>query len=138
MVGSLERIKQDVEVNIPSEKSFGIVFSIVFVLVGLHPLLFRENVIIWPLCVSFVILVLAYRFPNTLIFPNKMWFKLGLTMGSIIAPIVMLIVYISTLVPIGLLMKLIGKDPLNRKFDSETESYWMKREGPLSSMKDQF
>ena len=121
-----------------SEKSFGIVFSIVFLIVALYPLIDSRGFHLWALIVSGVFLLLALLAPRTLSGPNKLWFKFGLLLGSIIAPIVMVIIYFVTVLPIGLIMRLLGKDLLKQKLDKNVKSYWIERTDPIGSMKNQF
>lgn len=120
------------------EKSFGVVFSIVFLIVALYPLVNSEEFRIWALIVSTVFLLLAFVVPQVLALPNKLWFKFGMLLGSIIAPIVMAIVYFLTVLPTGLIMRLLGKDLLKQKIDKNAKSYWIKRDEPMGSMKNQF
>jgi hypothetical protein len=128
--------------HIPTEqsspKSFGIVFSIVFLIVALFPLISSDSVRSWALIVSVVFLLLAFVVPQVLSLPNKLWFKFGILLGSIIAPIVMAFVYFATVLPIGLIMRLSGKDLLNQKLDKNSKSYWIERKEPIGSMKNQF
>ena len=121
-----------------SEKSFGVVFSIVFLIISLFPLISAEDVRVWALIVSAIFLLLAYLSPKTLRLPNKLWFKLGIFLGSIVAPIVMTLVYFVTVLPTGLIMRLLGKDLLRKKLDKNTKSDWIERSEPLGSMKNQF
>ena len=121
-----------------SEKSFGIVFSIVFLIVALYPLIDSEGLRIWALIISAIFLLLAFIAPNTLSLPNKLWFKFGILLGSIIAPIVMALVYFLTVLPTGLIMRLLGKDLLKQKLDKDAKSYWIERSEPMGSMKNQF
>jgi hypothetical protein len=122
----------------PSEKSFGIVFSIVFFLISVYPLLTGESIYLWAAYVSATFLILAYSMPKLLVLPNKLWFKFGIMLSTFISPIIMGIVYFSTVVPIGLIMKIIGKDSLHRKLDKGTKSYWIERREPIRSMINQF
>tara|TARA_B110000008_G_C16906202_1_gene538800 strand:+ start:642 stop:1127 length:486 start_codon:yes stop_codon:yes gene_type:complete len=128
--------------HIPTEqsspKSFGVVFSIVFLIVSLYPLINYEFLSIWALIVSVVFLLLAFIAPNTLSLPNKLWFKFGMLLGSIIAPIVMALVYFVTVLPTGLIMRLLDKDLLKQKIDKNAKSYWIERNEPMGSMKNQF
>ena len=128
--------------NLPVEesspKSFGIVFSIVFLIVSLYPLTNFKGISIWALIVSIIFLLLAFLAPKILTLPNKLWFKFGILLGSIIAPIVMAFVYFATVLPIGLIMRLSGKDLLNQKLDKNSKSYWIERKEPIGSMKNQF
>ena len=120
------------------EKSFGIVFSIVFLIVSLYPLINSEGLRIWALVVSAIFLLFAFLAPTILILPNKLWFKFGMLLGSIVAPIVMLLVYFITVLPVGLIMRLLGKDLLKQKLDKNAKSYWIERSEPIGSMKNQF
>ena len=121
-----------------STKSFGVVFFIVFLIIALYPLINSEELRIWALVTSFVFLFLAFVAPKTLSIPNMLWFKFGLLLGSIIAPIVMALVYFVTVVPTGLIMRLLGKDLLKQKLDKNVKSYWIERSKPMGSMKNQF
>jgi hypothetical protein len=121
-----------------SEKSFGIVFSIVFLIVALYPLTNSEDVRFWALIVSAVFLLLAFVVPQMLTLPNKLWFKFGILLGSIVAPVVMALVYFLTVLPTGLIMRLLGKDLLKQKLDKGAKSYWIERTEPMGSMKNQF
>jgi hypothetical protein len=121
-----------------SEKSFGVVFSIVFLIVALHPLINSEDIHVWALVISAVFLLLAYIAPKILSIPNKLWFKFGMLLGSIVAPIVMALVYFVTVLPTGLIMRLLGKDLLKQKLDKNAKSYWIERSEPMGSMKNQF
>ena len=122
----------------PSEKSFGVVFSIVFLIVALYPLINSESLRIWALVTSIIFFFLAFLAPKILVLPNKLWFKFGLLIGSIVAPIVMAFVYFATVLPTGLIMHLLGKDLLKQKLDKNAKSYWIKRTEPMGSMKNQF
>ena len=128
--------------HIPTEKSspksFGIVFSIVFLIVALYPLTNSGDIHIWAIVVSAIFLTLAFVEPQILALPNKLWFKFGMLLGSIIAPIVMALVYFLTVLPTGLIMRLLGKDLLKKKLDKNAKSYWIKRSEPIGSMKNQF
>ena len=90
-----------------SERSFGIVFSMFFLIVGLYPLLDGDGLRLWSLIVAFIFLILAYLAPKALSIPNKLWFKLGMLLGAIVAPIVMALVYFVTVLPTGLIMRVL-------------------------------
>ena len=122
----------------PSEKSFGVIFSIVFLIVSLYPLINSESLRIWALFVSTIFFLLAFVAPKVLVLPNKLWFKFGLLLGSIVAPIVMAFVYFVTVLPTGLIMRILGKDLLKQKIDKNAKSYWIERKEPMGSMKNQF
>ena len=113
--------------KISSNKSFGILFCIVFVLIAAWPAMHEGQLRIWPIPISFVFLVLGLLNSKLLSPLNLALIKFGELLGRIIAPIVMAIVYFLIITPIGLFMRLIGKDLLNTKF-SKDHSYWIKRE----------
>jgi len=121
-----------------SEKSFGNVFAVVFFLIALYPLLDGGDPQLWAVGVAFLLAAVAYLAPRLLALPNKLWFKLGMALGAVITPIVMGLVYFTTVVPVGLVMRLMGKDLLQQKLDAEAKSYWIERKQPVGSMKDQF
>ena len=134
----MQEISRHVSTEQSSEKSFGVVFSIVFLIVALYPLITSESLRIWALVVSIIFFLLAFLAPKILVLPNKLWFKFGLLIGSIVAPIVMAFVYFVTVLPTGLIMRLLGKDLLKQKLDKNAKSYWVKRSEPMGSMKNQF
>jgi hypothetical protein len=126
------------EVKSESEKNFGIVFATVFLLIGLYPLMDAEGVRLWAVGMALVFATLAYLAPKTLSLPNKLWNKLGMLLNIVAAPVVMTLVFFTTVVPIGLIMRLIGKDLLRLKLDKNVESYFIGRNQSVESMKDQF
>jgi hypothetical protein len=125
------------DVKIGSNRSFGIVFSIVFLLISIYPLINDESIRIWSLIISLIFLVLGIINSNILSPLNKLWFKFGIFLGKIISPIIMGIIFFLVVTPIGLIMRLIGKDVLNLKY-SNHKSYWIEKTGPKSKMKNQF
>ena len=128
-----------IEVKLGSEKNFGLVFALVFLIVALFPLLGEGSVRYIPLGISAALAVLAFVFPPVFRIPNKLWFRFGLLLGSIMTPVVMGVVYFTTIVPMGLVMKMRGKDLLNTKLDPERKSYWHERTpDDMQSMKNQF
>ena len=125
------------DVKIGSNRSFGIVFFIVFLLISIYPLINNEDIRIWSLLVSLIFLVLGLINSNILSPLNKLWFKFGILLGKIISPIIMAIIFFLVVTPIGLIMRLLGKDVLNLKY-SKIRSYWIEKSGPKSKMKNQF
>ena len=123
--------------NKSSNKSFGIVFFIVFLLIGIYPLLNQEDVRIWSLVISSIFLILGLLDSKILYPLNKIWFKFGIVLGKIVSPLVMGIIFFIVVTPIGLLMKLLKKDLLNLKFNKHN-SYWVEKNEPKSKMKNQF
>ena len=125
------------DIKIGSNRSFGIVFFIVFLIISIYPILNNENVRIWALIISFIFLILGLLNSKLLNPLNKIWFKFGLFLGKIISPFVMGVIFFCVVTPIGLLMKLLKKDLLNLKFN-KNNTYWIKKSGPKSKMKNQF
>jgi len=125
------------DVKIGSNKSFGIVFFIVFLLISLYPLTNHENIRIWSLIISLIFLILGLLNSKILNPFNKLWFKFGMILGRIISPIIMSIIFFLVVTPIALIMKLLKKDLLNLKFN-KTNTYWIEKSGPKSKMKNQF
>ena len=125
------------DVKVGSNRSFGIVFFVVFLLISLYPLINSENVRHWSLAVSCIFLILGILNSNLLSPLNKIWFKFGILLGRIISPIVMGIIFFLVVTPIAFMMRLLGKDLLNLKYN-DNQSYWIEKSGPKSKMKNQF
>ena len=134
----MSELKSHIETEVGSEKGFGIVFAIIAALVAIYPLLNNGDIHTRWLMVAVLLLITAFFAPRLLSILNKLWFKFGLLLGAIITPLVMTVIYYVSVVPIGLLMKLSGKDILHLKINTKAESYWIKRDEPVRSMKDQF
>ena len=125
------------DVKISSNRSFGIVFFIVFLIIALYPLTHSEEIRVWSAIISLIFLVLGL-FNSKILTPfNKLWFKFGIFLGKIISPIIMGIIFFLVVTPIGLLMRLLGKDLINLKYNNN-KSYWIEKKGPKSKMKNQF
>tara|TARA_X000001036_G_scaffold226846_1_gene212170 strand:- start:87 stop:479 length:393 start_codon:yes stop_codon:yes gene_type:complete len=125
------------DIKISSNRSFGVVFFIVFLLIALYPLLNNNEVRLWFLIISGLFLILGILNSKILSPLNKIWFKFGLLLGKIISPIIMGVIFFLVVTPIGFIMKLLGKDLINLKFNNE-KSYWIEKSGPKSKMKNQF
>ena len=119
-------------------RSFGLLFFIVFLILGLWPLKNGENLNIYFITASIIFLLLGLINSKLLSPLNKSWIKLGEILGIIIAPIVMALVYFVILTPVSLIVRIFGKDLLGLKFLKENETYWIKRKKNLGSMKKQF
>ncbi len=130
-------IKFKNEIKISSNRSFGIVFFIVFLIIALYPLSKNGEIRIWFVIVSLIFLLLGL-FNSKILTPlNKLWFKFGVILGKIISPLVMGIIFFLVVTPIGLVMRLFGKDLLNLRYNLN-KSYWIEKDGPKSKMKNQF
>tara|TARA_B100001059_G_C17449170_1_gene386564 strand:- start:11 stop:397 length:387 start_codon:yes stop_codon:yes gene_type:complete len=125
------------ELNQSSNKNFGIVFFIVFMLISLYPLLNSGNIRFWALIISLIFLFFGILNSQILNPLNKLWFKFGIFLGKIISPLIMAIIFFLVVTPTGLLMKLWRKDLLNLKFNNK-KTYWIEKNGPKSKMKNQF
>ena len=131
-------IKGHISINNGSEKSFGIVFGIVFLIISLYFFSNSQIIYIYSLIISIVFFILSFFSPKTLLIPNLLWFKFGNLIGIIISPIVMFFIYFFTIIPTGLIMRFFRKDLLKLKIKKNTKSYWIKRNEEVSSMKNQF
>ena len=125
------------EIKISSNRSFGIVFFIVFLLIALYPLLKDNDLRIRSLLISFIFLALGLVNSKILTPLNRLWFKFGLLLGRFISPLIMGIIFFVVVTPTGIIMRLFKKDLLNLKYNKK-ESYWINKSGPKSKMKNQF
>ena len=125
------------DIKIGSNRSFGIVFFVVFLLISTYPLINGDELRLWSLIISIVFLFLGLLNSKILNPLNKLWFKFGIFLGKIISPLVMGIIFFLVVTPIGLLMRLLNKDLLNLRFNNNG-SYWIEKTEPKSKMKNQF
>ena len=124
-------------VKISSNRSFGIVFFVVFLLIALYPLTYGGEIRIWSLIISLIFLILGLLNSKILAPLNKIWFKFGILLGKIVSPLIMGVIFFLVVTPIGLIMRLLGKDVLNLRYN-KNKSYWIEKNGPKSKMKNQF
>ena len=124
-------------IKLPSNRNFGIVFFIVFLIIALWPVLKQNEIRIWSLIISFIFFVLGLINSKLLTPLNKLWFKFGILLGNIISPIVMGIVFFLVVTPTGLVMRIFRKDILKLKKNSN-DSYWINKDNTNSSMRNQF
>jgi len=125
------------DIKVGSNRSFGLVFFVVFIIITFYPLLGSENVRLWSLIISLIFLILGLMNSKILTPLNKLWFKFGILLGRIISPLIMGIIFFFVVTPIGLLMKIFKKDLLNLKYEKDI-SYWIEKKEPKSKMKNQF
>ena len=125
------------DVKISSNRSFGIVFFVVFLLIAFYPLVNDRSIHVWSLIISLIFLTLGIINSSILSPLNKIWFKFGILLGKIISPLVMGIIFFIVVTPIGILMKILKKDLLNLKY-TNNKSYWIEKNEPKSKMKNQF
>jgi hypothetical protein len=125
------------ETKVGSNKNFGIVFFVVFILIAVYPLVNDGEIRKWSLIISLVFLILGYLNSKILTPLKILWFKFGIILGKIISPIIMAVIFFLVVTPIALIMRLLGKDVLNLKFRN-IKSYWIEKNGKKSKMKNQF
>ena len=124
-------------IKLGTERNFGLVFTVVFLIISFYPLWFGKNINIWSCIIAFIFFFFAIFLPKVLILPNKLWFKLGFLLGAIVSPIIMGIIFFFVVTPTGLIMKLFNRDLINLK-KSNKKSYWIEKKDIKSSMKNQF
>ena len=125
------------DLKISSNRSFGIVFFVVFLIIALYPIINNQEPRLWSLIISLIFLFLGLLNSKFLTPLNKLWFKFGIFLGNLISPIVMGLIFFSVITPISIIMKLSGKNLLNLKKGSK-ETYWIKKSQLKSKMKNQF
>ena len=118
-------------------KSFGILFFIIFFIYGIWPIFNSNSIRIWSLVIAVVFFILVLFNSKLLVPLNSMWLKFGALLGKIISPIVMAFVYFFVITPIAIIIRLLGKDLLKVKFNTRS-SYWISRDKNIGSMKKQF
>ena len=123
--------------NTVSNKNFGLTFFIVFLIISFWPLMHNEQIRIWSLVIALIFLILGMSNSKILTSLNTIWFKFGLILGKIVSPIVMGIIFFLIVTPISIIMRILGKDLLNLKYNNR-KSYWIEKRGPKSKMKNQF
>ena len=123
--------------KIPSNRNFGIVFSVVFFLVGIYFFFNDSSIFYYLLSFSLLFLILGLANSKILTIPNKLWFRFGLFLGKIISPVVMGLIFFLVVTPIAIIMKILKKDLLNLNFNNN-KSYWIKKDSVKSNMKKQF
>ena len=116
--------------------TFGILFFILFIIIGLYPLKSGGVIRIWSIILSSVFLIITFIKPNLFTFLNKLWIKFGILLGKIISPIIMGLVFFFVVTPVGILVKIFKKDVMGLKRGKS--SYWINRKDKLQSMKRQF
>ncbi len=125
------------DIKIGSNKSFGIVFFIVFLIIALYPMLKGQDLRLWSLIISLIFLILGIINSTVLTPLNKIWFKFGILLGNIISPIVMAIVFFVVVTPTGIIMKILRKDLIGLKKNNKN-TYWIEKKAKMTSMKNQF
>ena len=120
-----------------SNRSFGIVFFIVFFIIGIYPILNNEGIRLWSIFISLIFLLLGIKNSRSLTPLNIIWFKFGMFLGKIVSPLIIGLIFFLVVTPTGIIMKILGKDLLKLKKNNK-KSYWIERTYFKSNMKDQF
>ncbi len=123
--------------KLPSNRSFGFLFFVVFITIGLWPIANNESIKIWLILIALIFFILGMLNSKILTPLNKMWMSFGVLLGNFVSPIVMGIIFFGIVTPTGLLLKLFNKDILNLK-KSSNDTYWLKKDNSNNSMKNQF
>lgn len=132
--------RQD-EVRGSSDRAFGLVFAGVFAIIGLLPLILGGHLRLWAVGIAIGFAAVALVMPRLLAPANRLWTRFGLLLHRIVSPLVLAIMFFVAITPTGLLMRLLGKDPLRLRFESDRPSYWIDRVPPgpsPESLEDQF
>jgi hypothetical protein len=128
--------KQEIKINKKNNITFGILFFVLFLIIGLYPLVSVGVIRIWSVVLSLVFLTITIIRPNLFTFLNRSWIQFGILLGKIISPIIMGLVFFFVVTPIGILVRILKKDVMGLKRGAS--SYWIDREDKLQSMKKQF
>ena len=124
--------------KLPSNRNFGLVFFVFFLIIGLWPLLGTNEIRYWSIFFSVIFFLLGITNSKLLNPLNKIWFNFGILLGKIISPLIMVIIFFLIITPIGVIMRVFGKDILSLKYNKKNKSYWIEKIGPKSKMKNQF
>ena len=125
------------DIKIGSNRSFGIVFFIVFLLISIYPIFYEGNIKPGLLIIAVIFLILGLLNSKFLTPLNKAWFKFGLILGKFVSPIIMGVIFFGVVTPISFIVRIFGKDLLNLRYNKKP-SYWIKKSGPKSKMRNQF
>lgn len=111
-----------------NNRTFGLIFAVIFALIALFPLLSDGDLRVWAISIAGVFAAISLLLPKALSPLNALWAKFGLLMHKITNPLLMGLVFFITVLPTGLILKVLRKDPMNRKQQPNEKSYWIKRE----------
>ncbi|MGE4218629.1 MAG: SxtJ family membrane protein [Alphaproteobacteria bacterium] len=136
-----EDFSRDETVTGSSDRGFGIVFAVVFTIVGLWPLTGDRDPRWWSVALAAAFLLAALLRPGVLAPLNRLWTRFGLLLHKIVNPLVMGLMFFVVITPMGIVMRMAGKDPMRLRRDGAASTYWIAREPPgpePQSMKNQF
>jgi hypothetical protein len=125
------------KIKLPTNKNFGLVFFLVFLVISLWPLLSQNELRYWSLTLAIIFLILGWLNSKVLTPLNRIWMKFGLFLGNLISPIVMGIIFFCVVTPTGLILRLFKKDVIKLK-RNDLKTYWTKKDNTNNDMKNQF
>ncbi len=139
----MDKLEARIPVAIGSERGFAAVFALVFLLLGFQPLLNKSSPRVWMLLTSVAIMTAGLLVPRLLVIPNRLWFRLGMTIGTVMSQVVMAVLFVLVVTPTGFLRKLVsGSTNRSRTFpDRERSTFWVDRgpdENPMGSLRNQY
>jgi hypothetical protein len=129
-------MKNSINIKNKDNITFGVLFFILFLIIGIYPLKLGGVIRIWSVVLSLLFLIITIIRPNLFTFLNRLWIQFGILLGKIISPVVMGLVFFFVVTPIGILVRILKKDVMGLK--RGTSSYWINREDKVQSMKKQF
>ena len=136
-----ESRRRTADVKLGSDRAFGIVFTVVFMVVALWPLTGGGAPRVWALIVAAAFLAMSLIRPGLLHPLNRIWFRFGMLLHRVVNPLILGLIFYLSVTPVALIMRVLGKDPLRLKFDRGAQSYWLDRDPPgppPDSLKNQF
>ncbi len=125
-----EDFKREIESSGPSDRSFGITFCIAFALIGLAPALKHHPIRWWAVAISAAFLLISIAIPSILREPNRLWMKLAEVLSRVMSPVMMALVFYLAVLPTAFILRMLGKDPMRKRFDRAAPSYWIPRDPP--------
>ena len=128
----------NVKIESSSNKSFGLLFSVIFLIIAIYPLINKGTINYLFIFIAVIIFLISILLPSILTIPNKLWFKFSLILGLLISQIILTLIYLVIVTPTGFFVRLTGKDILNKKINKQLKSYWIEKSESFSSMKNQF
>ena len=130
--------KSLVDIKKGKERNFAFTFACVFIIIAIYHYFYNQTNHSWLWILAIIFFILGIVWPKIFYIPNKLWIGFGILLGKIIAPIIMGLIFFLIVTPIGIILRLLGKDVLNQKIVKSEKSYWIKRKKSLQSMKNQF
>ena len=139
----MHEAKAHISTPIGSERSFAVVFTVVFCLLGFHPLLNGESPRSWLLIASGVTLVVGFTVPHLLAIPNRLWFRFGLTVGTVVSQIIMAVMFFLVVTPTGIVLRVFRRTATGKRTTpaAATTTYWIPRgpdSNPMGSLRNQY